>query len=257
MEENIKSIVELIGGLVVPFLVAIIAARIPIKSMYRKEKLKDRISPIVSVLDNAVNDVQGRLKKYEYGCFFDIKKLKKYNRKSYFYFIVRVDSINMVTDCEIEFRDKEEFLLKKYQIGNLDHRQKLLFPIEKNLINTEINVIVKYKTSHREYLYYYTTIYVEKGKITGKRYELFLRKNWKKEEEVKQKKEEKKLEKTKMEGKSKKKKKQKIKKDKVIRENDFMITENYNSNEIYTRLIKDDISLNKTIIYDKEDNEKK
>lgn len=237
MREIIECIIENIDDIVIALLVAIVAAALPFIVTHFIEKRKDRISPIVSVLDDSINDVHNRLEKGEFGCFFDIKDLKQYENSDYFYFIIRIDSNNLVSDCEITFKRDEKNMLGVYKIGNLNHRQKLLFPIKKEK-HGEIIVIVKYKTSHNENLHYKTTIYVEENKITGKRKEVFSKLKVRKQ-------------KNNMANKNKKEKNT----GKLIRENEFTITENYNSNEVYARLTEKNISLNKIRIYDKEKND--
>ena len=240
------NIIELSVTSIVTIFTAFLTIYLPIRKLYTKERDADRIMPIIAVLDDSINDINNRLDNGEFGCFFDIYDLKKYEKDDYFYFILSIDSEIPVSDCKVLFNvsnGKDDSSAKDYKIGNLGRKQKLLFPICKNKV-TKIVVVVEYRTTHNEYMRYELITSCKDKELSNERQESFYSlkhpKKFKFEDNI-------------VITYDDIKKRAK----KVIRQNKrFEITKNYNSNEIFARLSYNELSLSKSKEYNQKNDKK-
>ncbi len=240
------DIIDLVITSVVTVFTAILTIYLPIRKLYTKERDADRIIPIVSILDDSVNDINNRLNNGEFGCFFDINDLKKYEKDSYFYFILSLDGETPVSDCKVLFNvsnGKDDSSARDYKIGSLGRKQKLLFPICKEKV-TKILVVIEYRTTHNEYMRYELIIGCKDGSLLDERQESFYSlkhpQKFKFEDNIV-------VAYDNIEKRAKK----------IIRLNKkFEITKNYNSNEIFARLLYNELSLTKNEEYKKANDKK-
>lgn len=233
---------------IVTIVTALFAIWWPIRKIYTKERDNERVMPKVSILDDAINDIQNRLEKSEYGCFFKLDELEKYSNGNYFYYVIRIDSAVSVSDAKVLFAissGKDKLSSQEYKIGDLGCKQKLLIPIGKLNGSQQIDVVIEYRTNHNEYMRYELVTFQENEKLNPTRKESFYSlkhpNKFKFEDSIKPKHDNIK----------------KLSKKIILHQKEIYITDNYNSNEVYARLTKKNISLNKSRIYDKEKNDEK
>lgn len=156
------EIIKMIVGAVATVLASALGALLTILFWKVQDRKPYRVVPIVSILDNASDNIEDRLKTPG-NWVVNIEGLEQYSKNRVFFFVINGHSKYCLIDCQIEvFVTVDDPLHHKprairdtsYKIGTIIQKSNFIFPVEVGENVTKVLFQLKYQTEMKQKMSY-------------------------------------------------------------------------------------------------------